>query len=200
MESAAVLEASAPPMLDVEALDKGEKPALVASSSLSSSTSSTSSLSSSLPPSAPSLAASLATPALPENSGEQPTTYVDVGLAAPRAPEPEGLAVGGLPMRMLPGAVGPSGGPDFGGGDGLGGRPRADTVMSEEDENELDAAVCGDDYADGDLQLMAQVVLGTLPDPFPLFLSFSSRVRPHNNGSATHNGQIFSLIDKLILN
>jgi hypothetical protein len=33
--------------------------------------------------------------------------------------------------------------------------------MSEEDENELDAAVCGDDYIDGDLQLMAQVVLGT---------------------------------------
>jgi hypothetical protein len=102
---------------------------------------------------------------LPENSGEQPTTYVDVGLAAPRAPEPEGLAVGGLPMMMLPGAVGPSGGPDFGGGDGVGGRPRADTVMSEEDENELDAAVCGDDYVDGDLQLMAQVVLGTLPFP-----------------------------------
>ncbi|ELR15765.1 uncharacterized protein ACA1_379470 [Acanthamoeba castellanii str. Neff] len=158
MESAAVLEASAPPMMmDAEALDKEKQHQLVASSSLSSSSSS----SSSLPPSAPSLVASLATPALPENSGEQ-ATYVDVGQASPRQ-EPGGLAVGGLPMMMVTGA-GPSGGPDFGGGDatsGVGSRPRADTVMSEEDENELDAAVCGDDYIDGDLQLMAQVVLGT---------------------------------------
>ena len=194
MESAAVLEASAPPMLDVEPLDKGEKPALVASSSfLSSSTSSTSSLSSSLPPSAPSLAASLATPALPENSGEQQPIYLDVGLAAPRVQEPGGLAVGGLPMMMLPGAVGPSGGPDFGGGDGVG-RPRADTVMSEEDENELDAAVCGDDYVDGDLQLMAQVVLGTLPFP-----SLSLFFVCDQYSSATHfDGQIFFPNPKLI--
>jgi hypothetical protein len=53
---------------------------------------------------------------------------------------------------------------DAGFGGAGGGRPRADTVMSEEDENELDADVCGDDYVDGDAQLMTRVRLGTLPN------------------------------------
>jgi hypothetical protein len=176
METAVVLEASAPSTADFEhkllELD-GKKAETdhaddedLASSASSVSSASSSSSTSSVQPSAPSLAASLAVDSVPSPGSNDRAACEPQSSSSGDAYEPQqqpqlGLAVDGhVMMVMAPSAQLLDAG--FGGAGG--GRPRADTVMSEEDENELDADVCGDDYVDGDAQLMTRVRLGTLPN------------------------------------